>query len=161
MEISKWSNTQAIREVECPRCQSIENVPCVTPKGKPYRNVHVERSKKYIELIGKEEFGKRHSVSVVFDRPMLYVIDGHDFNLFHKFSKSQKENIDFVSREKVIDLAKAYIDKEPQDCATVASVTETILGVTFKNVAWLDSKGWYVVGPDGKTLRQSEEEVLR
>jgi hypothetical protein len=63
-EISKWSNTQAVREVECPRCHSKPGIYCKTPSGVPAPSTHGERSGAYREKIGPEEWEKRHTASM-------------------------------------------------------------------------------------------------
>jgi hypothetical protein len=63
-EISKWSNTQAVREVECPRCFAKPGTYCKTPAGRPAQSTHGERSGAYLVKIGREEWDKRHTGSM-------------------------------------------------------------------------------------------------
>jgi hypothetical protein len=63
-EISKWSNTQAVREVDCPRCAAKAGSYCKTPAGRPAQSTHGERSGAYLVKIGREEWEKRHTGSM-------------------------------------------------------------------------------------------------
>lgn len=63
-DISKWARTQAVREVECPRCHSKPGIYCKTPSGVPAPSTHGERSGAYHEKVGDEEWKRRHQVSM-------------------------------------------------------------------------------------------------
>lgn len=62
-EISKWANTQATREVECPRCHAAPGKSCKRPNG-DFADMHGERSKAYRDAIGPAEWEKRHQVKM-------------------------------------------------------------------------------------------------
>lgn len=59
-KISRWSNTQATREVSCSRCHTAPGIPCKMPSGKETRMPHTERHSAYLAFIGREEFDRRH-----------------------------------------------------------------------------------------------------
>lgn len=61
-EISKFSNTQAQREVDCPKCKQSIGKDCRMPSGRKSREIHWQRGKAYIDSIGKDEFMRRHSI---------------------------------------------------------------------------------------------------
>lgn len=61
-QISKSSTTQARKEVDCPKCGQKKGKPCRMPKGRKPTSNHWQRGKAYLDLIGREEFDKRHSV---------------------------------------------------------------------------------------------------
>lgn len=61
-EITKFSFTQALREMDCPKCQQKAGEDCRQPKGRKQWPPHAERSKAYFDKIGPEEFDRRHTV---------------------------------------------------------------------------------------------------
>lgn len=61
-EISRWSFTQATREVGCSKCGAKPGEHCKMPSGRDTREPHGERTKAYVDKIGKVEFDRRHSV---------------------------------------------------------------------------------------------------
>ena len=65
MEISRWSFTQTVREVDCPYCKASKGEACVFPSGRKTMRPHGKRSTAYINSIGREEFKKRHSCKII------------------------------------------------------------------------------------------------
>lgn len=59
--ISRWANTQATAEIQCPRCGVEPGQHCRTPKGRETSMPHGERTELYFETIGRKEFDRRHS----------------------------------------------------------------------------------------------------
>jgi hypothetical protein len=58
---SPWANTQATREVACPKCGAGSGTDCVTPSGRAAREPHWQRTKAYLDVIGREEWDRRHT----------------------------------------------------------------------------------------------------
>lgn len=61
-EISKFSWTQTVREMDCPKCQQKAGMYCRQPKGRKQWPPHGERSRAYHDKIGPEEHDRRHTV---------------------------------------------------------------------------------------------------
>ncbi len=61
-EISKFSFTQALREMDCPKCQQKAGDDCRQPKGRKQWPPHWERRKAYFDKVGPEEFDRRHTM---------------------------------------------------------------------------------------------------
>jgi hypothetical protein len=62
-EISHWSNTQATREVACPKCNQEPGHRCIQPSGRFNGRPHAERASAYRQKIGLFEFKRRHSIT--------------------------------------------------------------------------------------------------
>lgn len=63
--ITKFSFTQAVRDVDCPKCKQPKGSDCRQPKGRKAWPPHVERSIAYREFcdnISPYEFTRRHSI---------------------------------------------------------------------------------------------------
>jgi phage FluMu protein Com len=59
--IARASATQAIFEVQCPKCKSMPGVKCTTFKGMQMTYTHSQRIREYRNNIGQAEFDRRHS----------------------------------------------------------------------------------------------------
>jgi len=62
---SPWAFTQAVREMECPKCKEPPGKDCRQPNKRRCMNVHTERVTSYRLKIGLVEFRRRHSISPI------------------------------------------------------------------------------------------------